>query len=392
MAKRKTWEEFLYKAREIHGNKYDYSKAEYINTTTPIIIICPEHGEFKQQPSLHLKTCGCLKCSYENGNRKKPNGIDCFIAGAQKVHGDKYDYSKSEYVTNRTKLCIICHEKDEFGNEHGEFWQIPYSHLKGHGCPKCAGVKRLTKEEFITLSNRIHSNKYDYSKVEYQTNKTKVCIICPEHGEFWQKPNDHLVGHGCSKCSFEENGLLRRKTKEQFIKDAIKIHGDKYDYSSVDYINSYAPVAIICPKHGEFLQKPVNHLGKCGCPKCNESNLEITVRVFLEENKIEYVSYHSPDWLGRQSLDFYLPEYKIAIECQGIQHFEPTDFTGKMLYDIDAKFDEIKKRDLRKRQLCEENGVKLLYYSNLGIEYPYHVYEDLDELLKEIKSKSYENK
>lgn len=115
-----------------------------------------------------------------------------FIEKAKKLHDNKYDYSKAEYVNTNTKVCIIC-------PEHGEFWQTPSNHLQGKGCPKCKG-KNKTTEEFIEKANIIHNNKYDYSKVEYKSNRTKVCIICPEHGEFWQTPHEHLHGCGCPKC------------------------------------------------------------------------------------------------------------------------------------------------------------------------------------------------
>ena len=119
-----------------------------------------------------------------------------FIKGARKKHGDKYDYSKVDYVNKRTKVCIICHE-------HGEFWQTPSSHLQGKGCPICGGTSTLTKEELIKKARKVHDNKYNYTKVEYVNNKTKVCIICPEHGEFWQTPYDHFYGCGCPKCHAE---------------------------------------------------------------------------------------------------------------------------------------------------------------------------------------------
>ena len=117
-----------------------------------------------------------------------------FIERAQKIHGNKYDYSKVNYVKSSEKVCIIC-------PEHGEFWQKPNSHISSkQGCPKCGKTGKLTQEEFIKRARYIHNDKYDYSKVEYVNSQTKVCIICPEHGEFWQTPNSHLSGIGCKKC------------------------------------------------------------------------------------------------------------------------------------------------------------------------------------------------
>ena len=117
------------------------------------------------------------------GNIKKTT--QDFIKESISVHGDKYDYSKVVYTTNKNKVCIIC-------PEHGEFWQAPIKHLKGQGCPKCIKNSKKDAEWFFTNAVKIHGNKYDYSKVQFANVNTKVCIICPEHGEFWQRPNDHI--------------------------------------------------------------------------------------------------------------------------------------------------------------------------------------------------------
>ena len=131
---------------------------------------------------------------------------DEFIKDAIEIHNDKYDYSKVEYVNNRTKVCIIC-------PKHGEFWMKPNSHLSGQGCPKCSGVAKLTTEEFVERAKQIHGDKYDYSKVNYVNARTKVCIICPEHGEFWVIPNDMLHKNvGCRKC----NGNYQPKNISEF--------------------------------------------------------------------------------------------------------------------------------------------------------------------------------
>ena len=137
---------------------------------------------------------------------------ESFITKAKEVHGDKYDYSKVEYVNNSTKVCIIC-------PIHGEFWQIPNNHLSGNGCNKCSGNDKLNTESFITKAKEVHGDKYDYSKVEYINARTKVCIICPVHGEIMIIPNKHLKGYGCNKCKI--SGKL---TKEEFIIKAKEIH------------------------------------------------------------------------------------------------------------------------------------------------------------------------
>ncbi len=275
-----------------------------------------------------------------------------FIEEAHKVHGYKYDYSKVEYINNKIKVCIIC-------PIHGEFWQIPDNHLKGFGCSSCTNNMKYNNESFINKSNIIHNFKYDYSKVEYINNKIKVCIICPKHGEFWQRPDKHLNGQGCSKCATEYANLLRKYDNSIFIEKSKNIHNDKYDYSKVEYLNNHTKVCIICPIHGEFWQKPNDHLRGVGCSKCNESHLEKTVCNILLENDIIFERQKRFEWLGKQSLDFYLPDYNIGIECQGRQHFEPIDFFGG-----EKGYDEIVERDKRKLQLCIENKIKLIYFAS----------------------------
>ena len=185
-------ENFIKESNEVHQNKYDYSKVDYKGVTTKVKIICPVHGEFWQTPRVHLKGCGCPKCGLERQNDATRLTTEEFIIRANKIQGNKYDYSKVEYVDYMTKVCIIC-------PEHGEFWQTPNKHLLGQGCPKCGNTKKLTLTEFIERSRKIHADKYDYSKVRYINNGTKVCIICPDHGEFWQTPRVHLKGCGCPK-------------------------------------------------------------------------------------------------------------------------------------------------------------------------------------------------
>ena len=270
-SKKKSHDELMEKGRSIllsrihkkFGDKYSLDKFVYRGDKEKVTLICPKHGEFSMRVGSLLKSRGCPKCSGFYMDR------DFFIEKATGVHGNKYDYSKVKFKTTKEPVCIIC-------PEHGEFWQTPRSHMDGSGCPKCSYLKRTmqctkTTEQFIKEAKETHGNKYDYSKVEYIDSKTKVCIICPEHGEFWQAPSSHLSGCGCRKCSKN----AQKKTTEQFIKEAKEIHGDKYDYSKVEYINNRTKVCIICPKHGEFWQTPESHLSGCGCRKCYKEGCQI---------------------------------------------------------------------------------------------------------------------
>lgn len=331
MKKRLTTEEFISKAREVHGDKYDYSRMTYVNSRTKVCIICPVHGEFLISPNNHLRGKGCARCA---GNKKMSNqeiiekallvhgdkydysmafceenkgemtiicpkhgifkqsikrhigGQGCPICGREKmghyhksnveefslrgkeIHGDRYDYSKVEYKNCDTKVCIIC-------PEHGEFWQTPYAHIhRKQGCPMCGSTKiserlRMKREDFELRARAVHGEKYDYSNVEYKGRDEPICIVCSTHGEFWQKPSVHLMGCGCRKCANENIGKKNKLTQEDFIAKARLIHGDKYDYGLVNYQGFYTPVKIICPSHGVFEQKPANHLSKKGCRKCS---------------------------------------------------------------------------------------------------------------------------
>lgn len=213
-------EEFIEKARKVHGDKYDYSKTEYVNNATKVCIICQAHGEFWQRPNDHLAGKGCPKCGTLHSASKHTYSTEQFVLKAKRKHGDKYDYSKVEYKSSNDSVCIIC-------PEHGAFWQQAKSHYRGSGCPMCGKNRKLTTQDFIHKADIVHQKKYDYSKVEYVNSTTKVCIVCYKHGIFWQTPKDHLVGKGCPICnqgfsrvqklSFLQNEDLSHLSSHQLI-------------------------------------------------------------------------------------------------------------------------------------------------------------------------------
>ena len=375
--KKKNIEEFISKAREVHKDHYDYSKAVYCGALKKICVICPEHGEFWITPANHLSGQGCKICGLIERSKKRKKSIEQFIKESRTVHGDKYDYSKVKYHNIDKKVCIIC-------PEHGEFWQTPYHHLNGCGCQKCVGQGKTT-EDVVEEFKKIHGDKYDYSKVEYTNSLKKVCIICPEHGEFWQSPTNHLNGCGCPKCS-----NVKHKTTNEFIKESRTVHGDKYDYSKVEYVNAHTKVCIICPEHGEFWQTPNKHLLGHKCPKCSESIIEKEIRVLLDKEGIKYVKEKRFNWMKTYRLDFYLPDYNIGIECQGIQHF-----TELKTYYKDFSLDKQLERDEDKFQLCLTNGVSILYFTlkshfnfrEISEIYNNNLYYDKYQLLEKITRK-----
>ena len=358
MPKKFTKEEFIEKARRIHGDKYDYSKVEYKNIDTKVCIICPEHGEFWQRPSVHIyDKCGCPKCFGIYDGKS-------FIEKARRIHGDKYDYSKVEYKKSNEKVCIIC-------PEHGEFWQRPNDHLSGYGCYKCAN-HMYDNNEFIRRAKIVHNDKYDYSKTRYKSKREKVCIICPEHGEFWQQAGSHLQGNGCPKCANDNLKNKLRLNNTEFVNRARQIHGNKYDYSKSNYIDSHTKVCIICPKHGEFWQEPNNHINNnYGCPKCSETSGERKIRLFLENKEEEFIYQFNTKWLGKQTIDFYIPKYNLGVEYDGIQHFRPINYFGG-----EKGFYRRKQLDNLKNKLCYENKLKLL-------RIPYTDFDNIEKILEE---------
>ena len=250
---------FIAEAKRRYGDKYTYEKALYVNSHTPLTVTCPVHGDFSVTPGNFLLDgidCGCPKCRREASRTTK----DEFITRAIKVHGQKYDYSKAVFTRLDDVVTIIC-------PVHGEFRQKASNHLMGQGCPGCAREgKMLSTEEWISRAGSVHGDRFDYSGSVYTGTRRAVTVVCREHGEFRVIPNTHLrlLSGGCPVCKKTQCGA----TTEGFIAKARTVHGDKYDYSKVNYSKNDVKVAIICPRHGAFLQTPSDHLAGKGCPGC----------------------------------------------------------------------------------------------------------------------------
>ena len=244
-----------------------------------------------------------------NNKDKDKDKDNIFIEKAIKIHGDKYDYSKINYINSRTTIIIIC-------KIHGEFLQTPNKHLLKSGCYGCKKIikNKLTSEKFIEKAIKIHNDKYDYSKVNYDDRYTKVIITCKIHGDFLQAPINHLSTSGCYECSKIRVAKLNTFTTEEFIEKAKLIHKDIYDYSKVNYINWETNIIIICKIHGEFYQQPNSHLQGATCRKCSYIKrgdlYRLTKEEFIEKaNKIHNNKY-----------DYSLIEYinfdsKLKIKC-----------------------------------------------------------------------------
>lgn len=313
------------------------------------------------------------------------NKTNTFIEKAINKHGKTYDYSLVNYINNSIKIKIIC-------SKHGVFEQTPKDHLRGCGCSKCYNERRRQIKnninDFIEKSNIVHHNKYDYSKVEFKGSTMPITIICPKHGEFVQRPSNHIRGQGCPICANSNKGSYKRNNTNNFIKRASEKHKNKYVYSKVEYINNYTKVCIICPEHGEFWQKPNDHLRGVGCTLCgqkyNRTELEILEILKNKYKKVEY--QHKEPFLASktsyQLIDFFLPDYKIGIEYHGRQHFMPISKFGGQI-----EFEKTIERDLKKYEKCVKNNIKMFYLTYEKCDtsnYFTPIYKEINEMIKDI--------
>jgi len=255
--KKVTKEEFLKRSKAKHGDKYDYSMVDYVDSKTKIKIICRTHGVFEQTPQTHYRS-GCRSCSNDEllGMTQ-----DEFIDQSNKKHHSKYDYSLVQYRSKLEEVDIIC-------PTHGKFKQLPKLHLKGHGCGWCGGAWKYTKEMFVVKARAIHGDKYNYDDFEYISFETKSAIICLMHGRFMQTPANHFAGNGCAKCGLKSRNDSHRTKLDVFIKKAREVHGLKFDYSRVGFKKLKDKVEIGCPYHGLFKQDAASHLRGSTCPTC----------------------------------------------------------------------------------------------------------------------------
>ena len=281
MTKKYDTASFIQLAAQINKNKYNYSNLEYTTLSDKINIICPDHGEFKQEAKYHLRGGGCYKCVKESRKNPKTN-INSFIEKATKIFGDKYCYDEVNYIDSSTKVKIIC-------KEHGLFEQKPSNHLFGNGCKLCFHKRKaLSYDQFVDKANKVHSSKYSYLPCEYKNNKSNIKIICTIHGEFEQQAALHLRGANCPTCSKKTE-----KAEENFFKKVSEIHKNKYDYSLSKYIDNRQKIIIICPIHGQFTRQPCKHLRGYGCSKCGKyaklsNDYFIERAAQLHGNKYEY--------------------------------------------------------------------------------------------------------
>ena len=346
-------EELREKIKKVHGNNVDTSKVEYINYTTKICLICHkkdkygnEHGEYWQVPNSCLRGSTCPKCANERRGKKPEQRMttEKYIAKELEVFKGKYDPSKAVYVDAHTKVCIIC-------PKHGEFWMLPFKHLAGQNCPKCLG-RGLTTEDIVERfkNENPRGGEYIYTEVDFKNMDTEVCIICPKHGKFWQKPSKHLKGHGCPKCAMERRIEKHKCTFEEFKERADKVYNKKYIYIPFEIKGLHDKAPIICPTHGIFYQNCYDHLNGHGCPRCgnNISLAEDEIISFIkDELGIDNIIKRNKKIISPYELDIYLPDYNLAIEYDGVV-WHSEKFGKDRYYHID------------KLNKCNEIGINLI--------------------------------
>lgn len=354
---RLTTEEFVRRSRLKHGDKYDYSESHYINWTTKVTIICPEHGPFLQRADRHMNHNGCPRC-----NSVKIPDLQQLIKECSVVHNNYYTYEQSTYTNANTKTLITC-------PEHGSFLQLWNQHKSGQGCKKCHTKKisknlRLTTEQFINRSMKIHGDTYDYSKCQVESKKSKVEIICPIHGSFFKICSEHMRGYGCNKCSsldsarniaaemlknvdgytLDDNEVIcnsdgsripiydfvrrRKRISPKAIKikkhdsklgilDKIKNrHADQYQYSDdIESKSSHDKIKIICPMHGEFEQRLHFHIKGHGCPKCSYIRIGDLSRLTAEEFVARGILVHGTTYLY-DNTNYINMSTKVTVTCK----------------------------------------------------------------------------
>ena len=332
--------QFEQKAKKIHGDKYDYSLVEYKNNSTKVKIKCKKDNYiFEQTPHNHLSgKNGCPFCS--------PNpryNQETFIEKCKKIHGDKYDYSKTKFIGIKENITVNC-------PKHGDFKLSADKHInRKQGCPVC-NERKYNQETFIEKCKKIHGDKYDYSKTKFTDVRDKITIICPIHGEFKQRAGKHLEGQGCTHC---------HKSTEEFKNEILNIN-ESIEILS-DYRDVKTRVKVKCLKCGcESERFPSDLLKGYGCYFCNSSVLEKFTEKWLIKNNIKYEREKTFEDCKDKSVlpfDFFLKDKNILIECQGKQHY----IWQKGLQPTYHHFLLQKHHDWLKRKFCIDNNIKLIY-------------------------------
>lgn len=276
--------------------------------------------------------------------------LENFIEKCNNIHNNYYNYDKVIYKNARTKVIVTC-------PKHGNFLITPSSHLDKRGCNMC-GNNILTTSEFIDKAKKIHNNFYSYEDSVYYNNRIKIIITCPIHGNFLQSSNKHLIGRGCPKC------VGKSKTSDDIIKEFINVHGERYDYSLVNYKGCAHKVKIICKTHGVFEQQVAVHLAKNGCTKCG-NNTSFSGNEFIKSFNNENIKPENTIKIGKKRFKvdgFDLTTNTIYEYFGSFWHGHPDrkDLIG--IHPIlNIPYSELYQKTLDKIEYFKENGYKVIY-------------------------------
>lgn len=403
----------LFEAKPHFKTNFDYSQVpEEFQSTEKIPVTCHKHGLFlvKAYKHLHYKNCpGCWKDELKAGVVRLPQEV--FVERARKKFGDVFDYSKVNYLGLNVPVVIGC-------PVHGFFKTNPKYHIDSKtGCNKCSrdSDNSVRKNEALEKAKTVHGDIYDYSRVDFLNQNRKVELVCKKHGSFWQTLAAHIEGHGCLTCSF----LKQTKTKDLFVEESRKTHGDKYVYDKVEYINDNVKVLIGCKVHGYFEQRPSSHKSGCGCGKCHIEKTRLGKDEFIKKSRLVHgdtYDYSKVNYLGNKKkveivckkhgsfwqkpnthistkngchlcseskgereislilkkykiehtreyrikphlyrYDFLLDKLNILIEFNGKQHYSAVSVFGG-----EEEFEKTKRRDLEKALIAKVSGYELL--------------------------------
>ena len=284
---------FIEKAKEIHGDKYDYSRVKYIDSKTKVEIICPKHGSFFQKPYLHLRGQGCMECFNEQRKNMFKKDFNDFIEQLNRIYGNKYDFTKYNYINYNTRESVTC-------DKHGIFYRSPYELLNKKECPLCMKEKKkqdriiLESKNFVKKANIIHKGKYKYDKVNYINCNKPVEIICPKHGSFWQKPSYHLEGNGCQKCSFEMSVSGGELEINNFISElGLKTETNKRTFVYPYELDIYIPDKKVAIEYDGLYWH--NELNK-------DSKYHLNKTELCEKQGIRLIHIFEDEWLYKQNI------------------------------------------------------------------------------------------
>lgn len=348
-------EDFITKSKNKHGNKFDYSDVCYKGYKEKVKLTCLKHGSFETTASNHLtsQAGGCKKCVLILNGESHKKDTNHFIKKAKEIHGDFYDYSKSNYTHSLNPVEIIC-------LLHGPFIMKASNHINNkQGCPKCGNTRTKNKNtrtlnSFIEqISMKENFNKYDFSNiVQFDTMRSKIYPTCLSHGKYITTPSNVINSKyfGCNKCKKQDD----RFTTEKFIEISKNIHGDSYNYDNADYTTAHTTIKVTCPKHGDYECKPYNHMaGKGFCPKCTDfvSSYEMEIFDYLKNIGVDDVENTVRRFENIKEIDIFSEIFKVGIEFNGLYwhseifkeknyHITKTNILKKCGYDLIHIFED----------------------------------------------------